>query len=81
MTIDGQGRIRVVPHLLLGLNRLLNGITGMDFETLARMRAEFDELVRDVRPQLPRYCARMTGSAADGEDIVQEALVPWIRDF
>lgn len=46
----------------------------MDFESLARVRAEFDDLVRDVRPQLLRYCARMTGSAVDGEDIVQEAL-------
>lgn len=46
----------------------------MDFESLVRLRAEFDELVRDVRPQLLRYCARMTGSAMDGEDIVQEAL-------
>ena len=46
----------------------------MDFEALARARAEFDTLVADVRPQLLRYCARMTGSAVDGEDIVQEAL-------
>jgi RNA polymerase sigma-70 factor, ECF subfamily len=46
----------------------------MDFEALARARADFDALVADVRPQLLRYCARMTGSAVDGEDIVQEAL-------
>lgn len=46
----------------------------MDFEALTRARTEFDALVRDVRPQLLRYCARMTGSAVDGEDIVQEAL-------
>lgn len=46
----------------------------MDFEALARLRADFDTLVEDVRPQLLRYCARMTGSAVDGEDIVQEAL-------
>lgn len=46
----------------------------MDFETLARLRGEFDELVADARPQLLRYCARMIGSAVDGEDIVQEAL-------
>jgi RNA polymerase sigma-70 factor, ECF subfamily len=46
----------------------------MDFEALARLRGEFDALVSDVRPQLLRYCARMTGSAVDGEDIVQEAL-------
>lgn len=46
----------------------------MDFEALAKARADFDALVADVRPQLLRYCARMTGSAVDGEDIVQEAL-------
>jgi RNA polymerase sigma-70 factor (ECF subfamily) len=46
----------------------------MDFEAMAKVRADFDALVADVRPQLLRYCARMTGSAVDGEDIVQEAL-------
>jgi RNA polymerase sigma-70 factor (ECF subfamily) len=46
----------------------------MDFEALANARADFDRLVADVRPQLLRYCARMTGSAVDGEDIVQDAL-------
>jgi RNA polymerase sigma-70 factor, ECF subfamily len=30
--------------------------------------------VEDLRPSLHRYCARMTGSVADGEDVVQEAL-------
>jgi len=28
-----------------------------------------------LRPRLHRYCARMTGSAIDGEDVVQEALL------
>jgi RNA polymerase sigma-70 factor (ECF subfamily) len=46
----------------------------MDFEALAKARSDFDALVADTRPQLLRYCARMTGSAVDGEDIVQEAL-------
>jgi RNA polymerase sigma-70 factor (ECF subfamily) len=35
---------------------------------------EFSALVADVRPDLHRYCARMTGSIADGEDLVQETL-------
>jgi RNA polymerase sigma-70 factor, ECF subfamily len=38
-------------------------------------RAEFERLVGDIRPKLHRYCARMTGSAVDGEDIVQDALI------
>ena len=35
---------------------------------------EFLALVADVRPELHRYCARMTGSIADGEDVVQDTL-------
>ena len=31
-------------------------------------------MVGDVRPELHRYCARLTGSVIDGEDIVQETL-------
>lgn len=34
----------------------------------------FLETVTKLRPILHRYCARMTGSVMDGEDIVQEAL-------
>lgn len=39
----------------------------------ARYRA-FLETIAQLRPSLHRYCARMTGSAMDGEDVVQEAL-------
>ncbi|MBB5060162.1 RNA polymerase sigma-70 factor (ECF subfamily) [Granulicella aggregans] len=35
---------------------------------------EFEALVLAIRPQLHRYCARMTGSVIDGEDVVQETL-------
>lgn len=28
-----------------------------------------------LRPKLHRYCARMVGSAADGEDVVQDAMI------
>jgi RNA polymerase sigma-70 factor (ECF subfamily) len=35
---------------------------------------EFEELIKQIRPQLHRYVARMIGSMVDGEDIVQEAL-------
>jgi RNA polymerase sigma-70 factor (ECF subfamily) len=37
--------------------------------------AKFERLVGELRPKLHRYCARMTGSAVDGEDIVQDALI------
>jgi RNA polymerase sigma-70 factor, ECF subfamily len=36
---------------------------------------EFETLVLAIRPELHRYCARMTGSVIDGEDVVQETLV------
>src|SRR6266545_894999 len=31
-------------------------------------------MVGDVRPELHRYCARLTGSVIEGEDIVQDTL-------
>jgi RNA polymerase sigma-70 factor (ECF subfamily) len=34
----------------------------------------FLETITHLRPSLHRYCARMTGSVSDGEDVVQEAL-------
>jgi RNA polymerase sigma-70 factor (ECF subfamily) len=37
-------------------------------------RREFLVLVEEIRPDLHRYCARMTGSIADGEDVVQDTL-------
>lgn len=34
----------------------------------------FLETISTLRPSLHRYCARMTGSVMEGEDVVQEAL-------
>ena len=34
----------------------------------------FLETVSQIRPRLHRYCARMTGTVMDGEDVVQDAL-------
>ena len=42
--------------------------------TLEEGRRQFLALVADIRPGLHRYCARMTGSLADGEDVVQDTL-------
>lgn len=41
---------------------------------LAEAREEFEELIKTIRPKLHRYCARMTGSVIDAEDVVQDAL-------
>jgi RNA polymerase sigma-70 factor, ECF subfamily len=38
-------------------------------------REAFDRLVGELRPKLHRYCARMTGSVLDGEDVLHEAIV------
>lgn len=43
-------------------------------ENMAEARQRFMDFVADVRPELHRYCARMTGSIFDGEDVVQETL-------
>jgi RNA polymerase sigma-70 factor (ECF subfamily) len=42
--------------------------------TLDQARRRFLALVDEIRPELHRYCARMVGSAIDGEDVVQETL-------
>lgn len=35
----------------------------------------FEDGLKTLRPRLHRYCARMTGSAINGEDVLQDALV------
>ena len=37
-------------------------------------RVAFIESIADLRPRMHRYCARKTGSALDGEDVMQEAI-------
>ena len=44
------------------------------FAKLQEGSSAFLALVAEVRPDLHRYCARMTGSIADGEDVVQDTL-------
>jgi RNA polymerase sigma factor (sigma-70 family) len=40
---------------------------------------EFEDRLTALRPRLHRYCARMTGSTVDGEDVVQDSLVKALR--
>jgi RNA polymerase sigma-70 factor (ECF subfamily) len=42
-------------------------------------REAFDRLFGELRPKLHRYCARMTGSVLDGEDVVHEAIIKAIE--
>jgi RNA polymerase sigma-70 factor (ECF subfamily) len=41
---------------------------------LEESRCRFLALVDDLRPDLHRYCTRMTGSTIDGEDVLQDTL-------
>src|SRR4051812_36145033 len=43
-------------------------------EAIAQAHDEFQALVANIRPELHRYCARLTGSVIEGEDIVQDTL-------
>jgi RNA polymerase sigma-70 factor, ECF subfamily len=40
-----------------------------------------DRLLVAMRPRLHRYCARMVGSAIDGEDVLQDALIKAVESF
>jgi RNA polymerase sigma-70 factor, ECF subfamily len=44
-------------------------------------QAAFARLMTELRPRLHRYCARMVGSAIDGEDVVQDALIKAAEAF
>jgi RNA polymerase sigma-70 factor (ECF subfamily) len=43
-------------------------------QSMDQARDRFMELVAEIRPELHRYCARMTGNVFDGEDVVQDTL-------
>lgn len=42
---------------------------------LAAARRKFEQDCAALRPDLHRFCTRMTGSPCDGEDVLQDALV------
>jgi RNA polymerase sigma-70 factor (ECF subfamily) len=44
-------------------------------------QADFERLLGELRPRLHRYCARMTGSVIDGEDVLQDAMARAIEAF
>src|SRR4030081_3867786 len=43
--------------------------------------ANIDGLLAAMRPKLHRYCARMVGSAIDGGDVLQDALIKAVESF
>jgi RNA polymerase sigma-70 factor, ECF subfamily len=47
----------------------------------AEARAAFEAVLRELRPKLHRYCARMTGSVIDGEDVLQDTFMKAIEAF
>lgn len=56
------------------------------FEVILEQRQRFEHESHSLRPDLHRFCTRMTGSVSDGEDAVQDTLVhafyhlPELRD-
>jgi len=58
--------------------RLVPPVYGEDVSetpaALGQAREQFLSMVEGIRPELHRYCARLTGSVIEGEDIVQDAL-------
>lgn len=41
----------------------------------SKQMAAFEAAIPSLRPELHRYCARMTGSVIDGEDVLQDTLL------
>src|ERR1700733_7356597 len=55
----------------------LEGADGADADEAGLFeprRLAFIESIASFRPRMHRYCTRMTGSALDGEDVMQEAI-------
>jgi RNA polymerase sigma-70 factor (ECF subfamily) len=55
----------------------LRGPKRLQDETMLDL--DFQDRLAALRPKLHRYCARMTGSVLDGEDVVQDALLKATR--
>src|SRR5262249_39521717 len=61
--------------------RSVGGSMNASMTATADSREALDRLLGELRPKLHRYCARMTGSVIDGEDVAQEALAKAIEAF
>ena len=52
---------------------------------MTALQRDLTDLMATMRPRLHRYCARMVGSAFEGEDVVQDALaraaVAWAEEI
>src|ERR1700737_528932 len=74
-------RILISTRIFWTLSNVYNSRTVMFCKRRAmtiaenQARSSLDRLAADLRPKLHRFCARMTGSVIDGEDVVQEALL------
>ena len=69
---------------MTGQNRTKNMSDATDTENRGPFEARylaFLETIPHLRPRLHRYCARMTGSVMDGEDLVQESLFHAYRNL
>jgi RNA polymerase sigma-70 factor (ECF subfamily) len=67
----------VYGRILGALRRVLLGmeqIADLPSGTFDARYVAFLETIATLRPKLHRYCARMTGSVLDGEDVMQDAL-------
>jgi RNA polymerase sigma-70 factor, ECF subfamily len=53
----------------------------MNSSSGSSVAADIDRLLVAMRPRLHRYCARMVGSAIDGEDVLQDALIKAVESF
>src|SRR5262245_13915221 len=75
-TGDGPGRKELDAGTYLGGDRRRIPVmmtTEPELDAVGVFEAPyvaFLETVRDLRPRLHRYCARMTGSVLDGEDVM-----------